>query len=206
VARLDLVSSPGTQTISGGVGSVNNMVFSVNSTEAMRIDVSGNLLVGKTAANTSVAGMELRPTVAAFTASDSNALSLRRNTSDGSVVLFFRDGTGVGSISVTTTATAYNTSSDYRLKESIQPIFGASDRVRQLNPVNFAWKADGTRTDGFIAHEVQAVAPQAVTGEKDGEEMQAIDHSKLVPLLTAALQEALTEIALLKARLDTANI
>jgi hypothetical protein len=78
---------------------------------------------------------------------------------------------------------------------------GASDRVLALNPVNFAWKADGTRVDGFLAHEAQAVVPAAVTGEKDGEEMQAIDHSKLVPLLTAALQEALQKIEALEARI-----
>ena len=178
-------------------------------TERMRISAGGIVSIGTTngtPASSNVVGVAA--SVAGFISAsrDNTSAEFNRIASDGEVVALLRAGTKVGSISVTTTATAYNTSSDYRLKESIQPIFGASDRVRQLNPVSFAWKADGTRTDGFIAHEVQAVAPQAVTGEKDGEEMQAIDHSKLVPLLTAALQEALTEIALLKARLDTANI
>jgi hypothetical protein len=71
-----------------------------------------------------------------------------------------------------------------------------------LKPVNFAWKADGSRVDGFLAHEAQEVVPEAVTGEKDGGEMQGIDQSKLVPLLTAALQEALKRIEALEAQLN----
>ena len=86
---------------------------------------------------------------------------------------------------------------------------GASSRVLELKPVNFAWKADGTRVDGFLAHEAQSVVPEAVTGEKDAvnangdPDYQSIDQSKLVPLLTAALQEALKEIADLKYRVAT---
>jgi hypothetical protein len=116
------------------------------------------------------------------------------------MLYFIKGGSVVGSIVSTSSATAYNTSSDYRLKEDVQPMVGASDRLMSLKPVNFAWKADGSRTDGFLAHEAQEVVPQAVTGDKDGEEMQAIDHSKLVPLLTAALQEALQKIEALEAR------
>tara|TARA_R110000803_G_scaffold198256_1_gene261951 strand:+ start:249 stop:527 length:279 start_codon:yes stop_codon:yes gene_type:complete len=83
---------------------------------------------------------------------------------------------------------------------------GASARVQALNPVNFEWIADNTRVDGFLAHEAQAVVPEAVHGTKDAVDAdgnpkyQGIDQSKIVPLLTAALQEALTEIADLKAR------
>ena len=78
---------------------------------------------------------------------------------------------------------------------------GAADRVKALKPCRFNFIVDATKTvDGFIAHEAQEVVPESVTGEKDGEEMQAIDTSKLVPLLTAALQEALAEIAELKER------
>jgi hypothetical protein len=101
----------------------------------------------------------------------------------------------VGTISVTSTATAYNTSSDYRLKEDIQPVLNPIDRLMQLKPINFAWKVDGTRVDGFLAHEAQEVVPEAVTGTKDAvdadgnPEYQGIDQAKLVPLLTAALQE-----------------
>jgi hypothetical protein len=115
----------------------------------------------------------------------------------------------VGGISTSTTATTYATSSDYRLKEDVQPVLNAAERLMTLNPVNFAWKSNGERVDGFIAHEVQEVIPEAVTGEKDAVDAdgkpvyQGIDQSKLVPLLTAALQEALTKITALETRLAT---
>lgn len=120
-------------------------------------------------------------------------------------IAFLKSTTVVGSIVCGNTSTSYGTTSDYRLKEDLQPIAYASSRLAALKPVNFAWKVDGTRTDGFIAHEVQAVVPQAVVGEKDAVDddgnpvYQGIDHSKLVPLLTAALQEALGRIAALEA-------
>jgi hypothetical protein len=83
---------------------------------------------------------------------------------------------------------------------------GASARVQALNPVNFEWLSDGTRVDGFLAHEAQEVVPESVTGTKDAvddegnPEYQGIDQAKLVPLLTKALQEALTKIESLEAR------
>ena len=166
--------------------------------ERLRIDTLGNLLVGTTSP------YSVSKTTIDYSSNAAFGITLRDTGSavDGVMAYFVKGGAVVGSITSTTSATSYSTSSDYRLKEDVQPMVGASDRVLSLNPVNFAWKADGTRTDGFIAHEVQAVVPQAVTGEKDGEAMQAIDHSKLVPLLTAALQEALAKIALLEARIS----
>lgn len=128
----------------------------------------------------------------------SAAYHASRLSSNGDIFDIRRDAVKVGSISVTTTATAYNTSSDYRLKEDYQPVTSPAERLAQLQPRNFAWKATGERTDGFIAHEVQEIVPEAVNGEKDGEEMQSIDHSKLVPLLTAALQEAFARITALE--------
>jgi len=136
-------------------------------------------------------------------------LWIRRRTSDGGVVNFYRDTTSVGSISVTTTATAYNTSSDYRLKENIISVDDGITRLMQLNPARFNFIAEPTRTvDGFIAHEVQEVVPEAVTGEKDAVDddgnpiYQGIDQSKLVPLLTAALQEAVQRIEALERSLS----
>jgi hypothetical protein len=103
----------------------------------------------------------------------------------------------------------YGTSSDYRLKENVVDLTSATDRVKLLKPKRFNFiEFPEVTVDGFIAHEAQEVVPEAVVGEKDevdhhgNEKHQSMDHSKLVPLLTAALQEALQEIDNLKARLD----
>jgi len=117
-----------------------------------------------------------------------------------------RSGTGVGSITTTTSSTAFNTSSDYRLKEDVIEMEGSLDRLKGLKPCNFRWKSDGTRVDGFLAHEAQEVVPEAVTGTKDAvddegnPDYQGIDQSKLVPLLTKALQEAVAKIESLEER------
>jgi hypothetical protein len=130
---------------------------------------------------------------------DNPTLFLRRRSGNGNVAVFYRDTTSVGSISVTTTATAYNTSSDYRLKQNVEPMVGGLAKLAALAPVTFEFKAEpNVKVDGFLAHEVQAVVPQAVTGEKDGEEMQGLDHSKLVPVLVAAVQELSAKVAALE--------
>ncbi len=128
---------------------------------------------------------------------------------------FHRNDTDVGSISTTGSATAYNTSSDYRLKENSVAISDGITRLKTLKPYRFNWKSDPTTTvDGFFAHEVTAV-PEAITGTKDevalaDEEQkgikkddpiyQSIDQSKLVPLLTAALQEEIAKREALETR------
>jgi hypothetical protein len=128
-------------------------------------------------------------------------------TSSVNSVGFFRNATQVGSIALTGSATAYNTSSDYRLKENVVAVPDGITRLQQLKPSRFNFIADPDNTvDGFIAHEAQAVVPECVTGEKDAIDddgnpvYQGIDQSKLVPLLTAALQEAVAEIKALKDR------
>ena len=223
---FELINSGGDGLLTtNGLG---NIRFETNNTERMRITSSGDLLLGKTSSNLSTDGIELKANnTAYFTRSAAATVLINRNTSNGAVVSFRRSNSTVGSISVTTTATAYNTSSDYRLKEDLQPIVGASDRVKALNPVNFAWKSNGERVDGFLAHEAQEVVPEAVSGTKDavqlweeGDELpegvvvgdnkldddgntipeyQGIDQSKLVPLLTSALQEAIGRIETLEA-------
>jgi hypothetical protein len=108
-------------------------------------------------------------------------------------------------------ASAFTVSSDYRLKENIEPLKQSIDRLKQLKVYRFNWKdkLDEDKVDGFIAHEVSDVIPEAVVGEKDeinqdGEpEHQGIDQSKIVPLLTAALQEAITKIEQLETRIQT---
>ena len=129
--------------------------------------------------------------------------------SEGHVV--FSNGNGaVGSIFTNGTSTAYNTSSDYRLKENVTDITDGIDRLKQLSVHKFNFISDpDTTIDGFLAHEAQVVVPEAVTGTKDEVDdegnpvYQGIDQSKLVPLLTAALKEAITEIESLKARVET---
>ena len=123
------------------------------------------------------------------------------------------DGTTVGTIHIGVSATAYNTSSDYRLKENQVTIANASTKVKQLKPYEFNFKDDPDYKHlGFFAHEVQEVIPNGiVTGEKDAVytesnaegqagdiKAQSLDYAKLTPLLTAALQEAIAEIETLK--------
>ena len=125
----------------------------------------------------------------------------------GKMISFLRsDATEVGSITVGASATAFNTSSDYRLKENVTAIIDGITRLKTLKPYRFNFKDDTNKpiVDGFFAHEVTAV-PEAITGTKDEVDSdnnpvyQSIDQSKLVPLLTAALQEAISKIETLEA-------
>ena len=135
-----------------------------------------------------------------------HAWSSESDSTSSSVHLYFRNPNGfVGNIATSGTATAYNTSSDYRLKENAVAITGATDRLKQLSPKRFNFIADAdTTVDGFMAHEVQSVVPEAITGthnEVDDEGnpvYQAIDQSKLVPLLVATIQELEARITALE--------
>jgi hypothetical protein len=179
-------------------------------TERMRITNSGQVLISCTSfpsATVKGVGWANNSGVGFFYAS---AVSL---TSSVEHAEFINPNGVVGSISTNASATAYNTSSDYRLKENIEPVTDGITRLQKLKPSRFNFIADPDTTfDGFIAHEAQAVVPECVTGEKDAVDddgnpkHQGIDQSKLVPLLTAALQEAIGEIESLKARLTAAGI
>ena len=134
---------------------------------------------------------------------------VRKNTYSGSAMIFYQTVSGssqVGSITMTNGATAYNTTSDYRLKENIIEMTGSVDRVKQLLPKRFNFKNDTENTvDGFLAHEAQAIVPESVTGTKDEVDAdgnalhQGIDQSKLVPLLVGAIKELTARIEALEA-------
>jgi Chaperone of endosialidase len=172
-----------------------------NVTERMRIDSSGNLLVGTTTSGG--VGISLQPgTVGA------PVMTFNKSYNGGAGVLNCNyNGANVGGISMTNSATAFNTTSDYRLKENIIPLPNALDTVMKLKPSQYSWKENGYTTTGFIAHELQAVVPDCVTGEKDAVDAegkpiyQGVDTSFLVATLTAAIQEQQTIINDLKARI-----
>ena len=180
-----------------------------NETERMRIDSSGNLLVGTTSsnvANNTITGFGLDGK--ALTASYGMGINSTSATGTQFFVVFGRDSSACGTISSTATnSTTYATSSDYRLKENIAPMTGALATVAQLNPVTYTWKEDGTSGQGFIAHELQAIVADAVVGEKDAVnedgsiKPQGIDTSYLVATLTAAIKEQQALITQLTARI-----
>ena len=170
-------------------------------TEKVRIDSAGNLLMGVTS-TLSTAKVTIKTP-------DGSGSQIPLCLSVGIVSagfggVDFRNPNGVqGSIAINTASVSYNTTSDYRLKENIVPMTGALAKLAQLKPVTYTWKATGENNQGFIAHELAEVVPQAVTGEKDGIETytdedgneqtrpkyQGIDTSFLVATLTAAIKE-----------------
>jgi hypothetical protein len=136
-------------------------------------------------------------------------MQINRNSALTGVAIQFQQtvsgDTGIGSISMTNSATAYNTSSDYRLKENVVDMTGSVDRVKQLKPKRFNFTVDpGITVDGFLAHEAQSIVPESVTGSKDevdenGKEVyQGIDQAKLVPLLVGAIKELTARIEALE--------
>jgi hypothetical protein len=185
-------------------------------TPRMTLDASGNLLLGTTNTviwNTTNTGVVVGGVSAPAIQISRNAdacLLLNRIGNDGDVAIFARQGAAVGGISVNTSSTSFNTSSDYRLKENIVPMTGALATVAQLKPVTYKWKVDGSNGQGFIAHELQAVVPDCVTGEKDAVDedgkpkYQGVDTSFLVATLVSAIQELKAEVDSLKQQLNGA--
>ena len=199
-----LITSSVTTGISIETSGALHIGFNTNGAERARIDSSGRLLVGTTGV---IADCKFS---IYYSVAANRGLALEADSTSGSDAITFRNPNGtVGTIQMSGSSTAYNTSSDYRLKENVVGVTGASARVQQLNPVRFNFITDpDTTVDGFLAHEVQDVVPEAITGTKDAvdaegnPEYQGIDQSKLVPLLTAALQEALAKIEDLTARVS----
>jgi len=204
----------------------NSMQFGTNGqAERLRIDTSGRLLVGNSTYTLSANGVYL----------DSTGSVFARNTTGGATHVNFSNPNGVvGTISTSGSSTSYNTSSDYRLKTAVTYDWDATTRLKQLRPARFEWIADGddaVPVDGFLAHEVEDIVPEAITGTKDAmrdeeyevtpavldedgnvvtpavmgtrsvPDYQGIDQSKLTPLLTKALIEAVEKIEQLEARI-----
>ena len=171
-----------------------------NGSEAMRVSGT-SLVIGATSAygvGTTFAQQGSNGTLAVFNQNYGNGFTSHQ---------FRYNGSAVGSITISTSGTSYNTSSDHRLKENVTDITGATDRLKQLNPVRFNFIVDpDTTVDGFLAHEVQDIVPEAITGTKDAVDddgnavYQGIDQSKLVPLLVATIQEQQAAIEALTAR------
>jgi|DEB0MinimDraft_6_1074348.scaffolds.fasta_scaffold00034_23 hypothetical protein len=216
--------TPGADDMPGRLAFYTTADGSSSPTERMRIDSAGLVEIDKARCDAG-GGLDFFPSTV-----DRVVLRCRSSWTGSSTLATFGNPNGtVGSISTSGSATAFNTSSDYRLKENIIPVTDGITRLQQLKPSRFNFIADpDTTVDGFIAHEAQAVVPECVTGTHDevevwseGEELpdgvsvgdnkldeagntipiyQGIDQSKLVPLLTAALQEAIAKIETLEAK------
>ena len=171
---------------------------------------SGQILFGKTTNNFGTAGVTFNDTGAKngaveMIASGTAPLAINRLSSDGDMIVFHKDSSSGGKIEGGASSTAYLTSSDYRLKENVDYTFDATTRLKQLKPCRFNFKIDADKTvDGFLAHEVSSVVPEAISGEKDAVDAdgnpdhQGIDQSKLVPLLVKTIQELEARITALE--------
>jgi hypothetical protein len=184
----------------------NAMTFATSASERMRITSGGIVCIGKTTASGTTQGIFLQGDgIYAFTKNESGTgplgyfVNANGTVDNGYRFASFRVTSGFTEVGTITTngssTTAYNTSSDYRLKENIAPMTGALATVSALKPVTYKWKIDGSDGQGFIAHELQSIVPDCVTGEKDAIDTegnpvyQGVDTSFLVATLTAAIQE-----------------
>jgi hypothetical protein len=192
---LQLSYNGATNSQSGYIGydSSSNMSLFTNDTERMRITSGGDVLVGKSTDARNVGGVII------FKTGNGSGRADFVKTASGasSAVANYHNGTYVGGIDYSDTSSSFLTSSDYRLKQDLKPINGL-DLVSQIKVYDYEWKSDETRAYGVLAHELQEVIPQAVNGEKDAEQMQGVDYSKLVPILVQAIQELKAEIEILK--------
>ena len=175
-----------------------NMLVVNGGHNSVQINTNAELITGD-------AVLSVRGQIEIVTDAGTQCLEMQRQ--DAGLLQNFRKngGSSVGNITISATATAFNTSSDYRLKENVVTSWDATTRLKQLKPSRFNFIADAdTTVDGFLAHEVQSVVPEAITGthnevDDDGNPvMQGIDQSKLVPLLVKTIQELEARITTLE--------
>jgi len=186
-------------------GDDNHLVFETENSERMRVNASGHLNIGQTSTNipgqnNTTAGISLRSVGDGYFSRDNDlAVNANRNGGDGTCISIRRGGTQVGAISVTTSSTTYNTSSDARLKSNIQDAASASDKIDAIQVRQFDWNETGNHQDyGLIAQELQPIEPLAVVGSPDSEEMMGVDNSKLIPMLIKEIQELRSRVAALE--------
>ena len=175
-----------------------------SASERMRITGSGKVCINSTE---DLSGSMFSVIVPLSQTSNAFVCKPDVNGTTNAAVFVNSSGANAGFIQYTATTTTFATSSDYRMKENVVALSGATDRLKQLNPSRFNFIEDADITvDGFLAHEVQAVVPEAVTGTKDAvdadgnPDYQGIDQSKLVPLLVATIQELEARIAALESK------
>ena len=179
------------------------ITFDTDGSERMRIDNANHVMFY----TTSDAAPDGNGGVIIADDGNGSFIQISKKTTSAVPAMEFYNANGrVGQIIPSGSATSFTTSSDYRLKENVTASWDATTRLKQLKPSRFNFKADkDTVLDGFLAHEVSSIVPEAINGEKDAVdkngniEPQSIDHSKLVPLLTKSLQEALARIDTLEA-------
>jgi len=184
-----------------------SMAFITGTIERLRIDATGSVLIGTTSKDPVGANSSGRVVIQALGGGQS-ALTCYNLGTGATNIISLENGNGqVGRIQMNGSTTSYYTTSDYRLKDNVQPMIGALAKVAALRPCTFQWKSSGATSQGFVAHELQEVCPDAVGGEKDavtpegGIMPQGVDASKVVPLLTAALQEIVAKIEAMESRL-----
>jgi len=202
-----------------GVGSLcfyNNATSSAGdfttADERMRIDTSGTLSIGTTndlpGFSNNVSGVALQANGTSCFSKQGNITTVINNGASGQTLTQYNyQGTLVGQVVLNgTTGVLYQTASDYRLKHDVQPLIGGLTTIGALKPTTYKWNADNSYGEGFIAHELQAVIPQAVSGEKDAInkdgsiKSQGVDYSKIVVHLVAAIQELSAKVAILEAK------
>ena len=168
--------------------------FKTAGTDRMKVNGVGQVYIGTTVErNNSFVCIK-------SDATNQNGMEIRCHANNDAIRFYSSDSTSAGAVTVSGSSTTYSTSSDYRLKENVSYTWDATTRLKQLKPCRFNWIADDTNTelDGFIAHEVSSIVPESIIGEKDAEQMQGIDQSKLVPLLVKTIQELEARITALE--------